>query len=340
MLHTLEDFCAYLWPGADAQALRRRYYQLVRMAKNGYRRTCYREIALPKGDGGVRRVLSPAHLLKVVQRGILPLLAQGEVSPHAAAYRPGGCILGNAAPHAGSPLVVRLDISDFFGSLRFAPVFSAIDRALGASPLCGGHYLNAYDRAEPDPRHFNRVLSHYFTAFCTLDGALVQGAPTSPLLSNLVFAPLDRLIGAYCQKHGIVYTRYSDDLTFSGDFNARALIGFAEHLLAANGFALNGKKTAILGRGVRQKVTGIVVNEAPRVDREYRRKIRGEMHYIRRFGVEDHLRRAAPGERPEAYLHSLAGRVAFVLQIQPGDAEFLEYRAACAALLRELEVGT
>lgn len=336
MLHTLEDFCAYLWPGADADLLRRRYYWLCRLTGNGRRAKCYHEVCLPRRDGGVRRVEAPSAPLKRVQRALLPLLSDGEVSPYAAAYRKGVCVRDNAAPHAGSPLVVKLDIHDFFGSIRFVAVFSAIDRALRLSPLAGVHYLNAYDRTKPDPRHYNRVLSHYFTCFCTLHGALVQGAPTSPLLSNLVFAPLDALIGAYCEKRGIVYTRYSDDMTFSGAFNPHALIGFVEHLLRANGFLLNGKKTAVLGRGVRQKITGVVVNDTPRAVRAYRREIRQEMYYMQAYGLESHLSRCGIADPPEAYLHRLMGRIGFVLQIQPDNVEFLEYRGLCAALLERL----
>lgn len=337
MLHTLEDFCEYLWPGGDPPLRRRRYYWLARLSKNTYRKSCYREILLPRKNGGFRRIQAPSPALKWVQRAILPLLAQGELSPNAVAYRRHCCVRDNAAPHAGKPLVVKLDIHDFFGSIKFASVFSAIDRALRRSPLAGVHYLNAYDRVEPDPRHYNRVLSYYFAAFCTLYGVLVQGAPTSPLLSNLVFAPLDALIDAYCQKHKITYTRYSDDMTFSGAFNPHALTGFVSHLLAANGFTLNGEKMAVLGRGVRQKVTGVVVNGQPQADREYRRKIRGEMHYMQKYGVESHLERLGLGEPPEAYLRGLSGRIGFVLQIRPGDRVFLGYSQLCRTLLRRLE---
>lgn len=339
MLHTLEDFCGFLWPDVDADALRRRYYWLCRLTENGRRAECYRELLLPRGDGRVRRVQAPSEPLKRVQRALLPLLSNGEVSPHAAAYRKGVCIRDNAAPHAGSPLVVKLDIHDFFGSIRFASVFSAIDRALRLSPLAGVHYLNAYDRSEPDPRHYNRVLSYYFTCFCTLHGGLVQGAPTSPHLSNLVFAPLDTLIAGYCQKRRITYTRYSDDMTFSGAFNAHGLMGFVEHLLRVNGYRLNEKKTAVLGKGVRQKITGVVVNSGPQSDRQYRRTIRQEMHYMQVYGLEAHMARKGEREPPQAYLRRLMGRIGFVLQIQPDDPEFLEYRGLCAALLKALEIG-
>lgn len=338
MLHTLEDFCKYLWPCADEASLRRRYYWLVRLSRNRSRAGCYHEVLLPRKDGGFRRVMAPSEPLKRLQKGILPLLSEGELHPRAAAYRRGNSVLDNAAPHAGKPLVVKLDIRDFFGSIRFAAVFSAVDRALRRSSLAGAHYLNAYDRAEPDPRHYNRVLSYYIAAFCTLHGGLVQGAPTSPLLSNLAFAPLDVLIDGYCQKHGITYTRYSDDLTFSGAFNPHALTGFVEHLLSANGFALNGKKTAVLGRGVRQKVTGVVVNGIPQADREYRRQIRQELHYMQLYGVENHLLRRAAGEQPAVYLQGLLGRIGFVLQIRPDDAVFQGYRELCKAMLRRLEV--
>lgn len=341
MLHTLEDFCAWYAPASGEAQLRRRYYQLHRLMEARFRKRCYRTLLLAKRGGGTRRVLAPSEPLKRVQRAILRVIEQAEVSPHAAAYRMGRGVLYNAAPHAGQPLLVRLDIRDFFGSIRFAQVFSAIDGALKQSPLVGRHYLNAYDRAEYDARRFNQVLSFCFARLCTLEGSLVQGAPTSPMLSNLVFYPVDNRIAAYCAKRGIIYTRYSDDLTFSGNFNPHALISFIRRLLAENRFALHEGKTAILGKGVRQSVTGVVVNQTPHASRPYRRKIRQELYYLNRFGLLEHLRRleetAETPLREEPYLRGLLGRIAFVLQVCPTDAEFIDYRKQACALLQALQ---
>ena len=180
-------------------------------------------------------------------------------------------------------------------------------------------------------------MSFFFTTFCTLDGILPQGSPASPMLSNLVFFPLDQQIAAFCGQRHIHYTRYSDDLTFSGDFSPEPLIRFVYQLLRENGFLLNPAKTIIARQGRRQQVTGILVNDHPQVGRDYRRRIRQEVHYLRRFGVASHLLHEGQtgwALHPAPYLQSLLGRIQFVLQICPYDREFLEYRAYVLRLLK------
>lgn len=325
----------------DEKKQRRLYYQLVRFSHNHYRKGCYTLLELPKRDGGIRPVLAPSKPLKRVQRMLIPLLSYGSLSESATAYRQGSATVQNALPHVGRPLLVKLDIRNFFGSIRFSQVFTAVDHALSASPSVGRHELNAYDRMSWDSRHYNQVLSFYFTQFCTLDGVLAQGAPTSPLLSNLVFYPIDLRIEAYCKKRGIRYTRYSDDMAFSGSFHPHALLSFVEKLLMENGFQLNMDKAAVLGKGDCRKVTGIVVNEAPHVDTAYRKKLRQTVHYIGKYGVRDHLAYIGHGgagqEAVLSYLRRLQGQVSYVLQVQPDSQEFQRYQKLCQSWIRREE---
>jgi len=325
MLHTLEDFCKYLYHNKDERQFYRCYYQLMRFSREEYRKSCYTLRELPKKSGGTRLICEPSSPLKRVQRGILPLISGGE-SQYATAYVVGKSVRDNGQPHLGKPLVVKLDISSFFGSIGFLQVFRAIDKALKASPLTGCHYLNADDRADIKTKNYNNVLSFYFARFCTRNGVLPQGAPTSPVLSNLVFAPIDEIIGEYCKKRHIAYTRYSDDMTFSGAFNPLSLIDFVRHILAVNDFKLNDKKTKILGRGCCRVITGAVVNEKLQATREYRREIRQEMYYIQKYSLKDHLRCRKVKTEPEQYRNSLLGRIGFVLQLSPQDAEFQQYK--------------
>ncbi|WP_444658412.1 reverse transcriptase family protein [Caproiciproducens sp. R2] len=325
MLHTLEDFCRYLYHNRDGRKFYRCYYQLLRLSREKYRCGCYTLRELPKGESGTRLLCVPNRALRRVQKGILGLLPAA--GPRCAtAYLPGKSVLDNARPHLGQPLVVKLDIHAFFDSISFAQVFRAVDRALEVSPCVGCHYLNADDRSFLENRNYNGVLSFYFARFCTLGGSLPQGAPTSPLLSNLVFGPIDGQISAYCGRRGIAYTRYSDDMTFSGSFNPLALIDFVRRVLAENGFTLNDRKTRILNRGQRRKITGVVANQKLQAPREYRREIRRELYYIRKYGWESHLAHENIAQGPEEYRRSLLGRVGFVLQLCPADGEFLRYR--------------
>lgn len=133
------------------------------------------------------------------------------------------------------------------------------------------------------------------------------------------------------QGTGIAYSRYCDDLTFSGKFDTREVRKKAYGFLRAMGFVPNRKKEQVLSRHTRQTVTGLVVNEKAQTSEIYRRKLRQELHYCRQFGAEDHLRRKRDQEYlPDGeagilrYLQSLLGRVNYVLETRPEDAWFKE----------------
>ena len=339
MIQTLEEFCEWLDPSVSPRILQKKVYWLrsLRFAKKKRKEYCL--FWLAKRGGGYRPVASPSPGLKQVQRGILSLLAYGEIAPPATAYRPGRNLLDNAAVHVGQPILVKLDLLHFFGSIHFPSVFRAIDRTLSQNPEIAPYFKESNGKNAGSTRadSFNALLSFFFTTFCTLDGILPQGSPASPMLSNLVFFPLDQQIAAFCGQRHIHYTRYSDDLTFSGDFSPEPLIRFVYQLLRENGFLLNPAKTIIARQGRRQQVTGILVNDHPQVGRDYRRRIRQEVHYLRRFGVASHLLHEGQtgwALHPAPYLQSLLGRIQFVLQICPYDREFLEYRAYVLRLLK------
>ena len=336
MIQTLEDFCQQLYPDASARSLQKNQFWLLSLRSGKKKRAEYRLFWLAKRGGGYRPVSAPSPGLKQVQQGILSLLNHGDLSPHATAYRPGKNLLDNATPHVGKPLLVKLDIRNFFGSIRFPAVFHAIDQALRRAPRVGPH-KKAYPPEAQEARNYNTVLSFFFSCFCTLDGVLPQGAPTSPMLSNLIFLPLDQHIAAFCEPHGIAYTRYSDDLTFSGDFAPDMLIRFVCRLLQENHFSLNEEKTVVARTGSQQRVTGVVVNSHPQGERAYRRRIRQELYNIHRFGLASHLLHEGRPDAalcPDSYLRGLLGRINFILQLCPYDREFLEYRTDCLALLR------
>lgn len=330
----LSRFCSSLYPSLGEPLQKRAYYQMVSYTRKRKQSQYYRKIICTKQDGSQRVLYSPCPGLKHIQRGILKLLADAPISPYARAYRKGFSVLENASPHCQKRLLVKLDLHDFFGSISFSKVYWAIDRALHAAPP---PFLQeaSHNSAESGNPY---SISFYFARLCTLNGCLPQGAPTSPLLSNLVFLPLDRKIGAYCEKRGVTYTRYSDDLTFSGDISPSSLISFAEKCLFESGFSLNRQKTRIAGAGESRRVTGVTVNDKPQAPKAYRRKLRQELYYIQKYGLEGHLRHsgltdASPAQE-ENYLNRLLGRIGFVLQLQPGDQEFLRYRQICMDELR------
>ncbi|HJB34734.1 MAG TPA: hypothetical protein H9775_09375 [Candidatus Blautia merdipullorum] len=127
-----------------------------------------------------------------------------------------------------------------------------------------------------------------------------------------------------CRSREISYTRYCDDLTFSGSFNSSTVIHKASSFLLRMGFQVNPEKTRISTQGQRQSVTGIVVNKKAQLPKEYRRRLRQELYYIEKFGLAEHLKKIHSSSHPEKYLESLEGKVRYVLQINPLDREFSE----------------
>ncbi len=272
----------------------------------------YERISIPKKDGSRRILLAPDPLLKYVQRNLLHHVLEGlSVADCATAYRKQGGILCNASGHVGKPLVMKLDIRDFFRNITFPMV------------LC--HAFPA--RSFPPP------VGVLLTSLCCYGEYLPQGAPTSPAIANLVMKPFDEHMAGWCEDRGISYSRYCDDMAFSGDFDVREIRQKAENFLRAMGFELNRKKTKVLSQKTRQTVTGLVVNERVQTSAEYRRKLRQELYYCQKFGLEGHLNHSGEAKGfllpdgsvdRQRYLQVLMGKVRHVRLTRPEDKWFLE----------------
>ena len=277
----------------------------------------YAHYVIPKQNGESRELLAPDFILKKIQRNILShVLEKLPVSPYATAYRKGSGVLKNASPHVKQKIILKLDICDFFGSILYDKVYNA-----------------AFPRAYYPPS-----VAALLTHLCCYKDALPQGAPTSAAISNLVMRPFDETMGKWCEERDIVYTRYCDDMTFSGDFDPASVIRKARNFLFAMGFQLNEKKTRIINNSQRQSVTGVVVNEKPQALREYRSKLRQEIYYCEKYGVGSHLGRVNDPRNPMDYLESLLGRIHYVLQINPQDEYFVQAKKRVQVML-ENEVG-
>lgn len=260
----------------------------------------YRSQKLEKRNGELRQLYIPDAPLKDVQRRIAQrLLAYMPVSAYATAYRYGASTLRNAAPHVKKPLVLKLDIRHFFDSVRYSDVKRfAFPEQMYAEPL--------------------RVL---LAMLCYYRESLPQGAPSSPAISNLILREFDDVVGSWCQTRRICYTRYCDDLCFSGSFEPQEVIGFVSGELQKRGFFLNGQKTKTACSAQRQCITGLIVNERPNAPAPYRRAVRQELYYCRKFGVSEHLLRIG-SDAPEAvYLQRLLGKVNYLLLLTANDAQ-------------------
>jgi RNA-directed DNA polymerase len=182
---------------------------------------------------------------------------------------------------------------------------------------------------------YSRMVSILLSKLCTRDGSLPQGAPTSPYLSNLILKNADVEIFNFCKKRKIRYTRYADDLSFSGDFDENELLEKVTQTIEKLGLHINKSKTKLMTPNTRQTVTGIVVNEKPQVVFHKRNELRQALHYIKKFGIDEH--REYKEINQKNYLEHLLGKINFVLQINPRDVEFAGYKAFLMDLKKKQE---
>ena len=265
----------------------------------------YHPVKIPKGNGEFRQLYVPDDFLKSIQRSINDnLLSMEEISSYATAYRPGGSTKVNANPHVGKPVLLKLDIRHFFDHLIY-PIVK--------------------DKAFPKERYSeqNRVL---LSLLCVYMDALPQGAPTSPMISNIIMKNFDNTIGSWCSSKGISYTRYCDDMTFSGNFEPGIVIHRVKTELKKLGLYLNDKKTVVVRKGQKHSVTGIVVNEHLGVPVEYKKQIRQEMYYCMKFGIESHLKSTSNKLPIENYMLQILGRINYVLSIEPQNKQMIKYK--------------
>lgn len=278
----------------------------------------YLTFAIPKRDGRQRLIHAPKRRLKAVLRNLnAELVSRLPVSPFAHGFIKGRSIASNAAPHVGKRVVIKFDIKDCFPSLHFGRVRGLLI-ALGYSfPVAASL---AVLMTEPPRQAVTAEGKRYLVPVGPR--TCVQGAPTSPGLCNAILLRLDRRLAGLAAKHGFSFTRYADDLTFSGDDAAKVttLLQSVAKIVAAEGFQLNTAKTHVMRKGNRQMVAGVVVNETAGLSRTERRKLRAAIHQLG----------ANPPAEAVSVRRQLAGKVAYLHMLNPKQAEPLARQLAAA----------
>ncbi len=239
----------------------------------------YMRFTIPKKTGGVREIAAPMPRLKRAQYWILGnILTPLEAHDAAHGFRAGRSIMTNANPHTGRRVVINIDLKDFFPSITYQRV-KGFFVSLGYAEKVAVSLALICTDSERDKLHVDgRTWS-----IARGSRRLPQGAPTSPAIANAIADRLDKRVVAAAQKLGFTYTRYADDMTFSGDAKPKSrdvarLLWQLRKIAEAEGFAFNDTKTRIMGSGTRQDVTGLVVNQRPAVARSERRRFRAWLH--------------------------------------------------------------
>ena len=282
---------------------------------------------LIKRSGAVRLIEAPKARLKALQRQILTQILN-KVPPHPAAhgFLKGRSIKTFVVPHASKRVVVRMDLRDFFptiGAARIQSFFRAAGYPDSVADLLAGICTNAAPRDvwERPGLDVDRALLREARDLYSRPH-LPQGAPTSPALANLCAYRVDCRLAGFARSVAADYSRYADDLAFSGDEPFEKCVErFSIHvavILHEEGFAVHHRKTRIMRQGVRQHLAGLVTNDHVNIMRPDFDRLKAILTNCARLGPSSQNRDGHP--RFRAYLE---GRVAFVVMINPAKGERL-----------------
>lgn len=223
----------------------------------------YKSIEILKKNGGVRTIHSPNKKIKSIQRQLSDILYEiYPVKPSAHGFIKNKSIVTNATQHLGKKFIFNIDLKDFFGSI---------------------HYGRIKNLFMSDPFRFNQSVAIILAHICCFDNKLPQGAPTSPILTNMICWKLDSQLQKLAKTHNCTYTRYVDDITFSFTctkfrlprnilyyVDSDLIVGkHLNEIIEANGFKINFNKVRLTNPNMRMEVTGLTINEFPNVKRKY-----------------------------------------------------------------------
>ncbi len=291
----------------------------------------YRTFQIAKrAKGEKREIKAPKDGLLRVQRLLLLCLTTvfGWVDDAAHGFVAGRSVLTNATPHTGRRFVLNLDLQDFFASTHFGRVVAVL---------------------QLPPFGLSKDGAHLVANLCCDQGALPQGAPTSPLLTNVVCQRLDRRLGQLAKQFRCHYTRYADDLTFSSDRHvfSKKFHTTLNAILAREGYKQNQKKQRLQTPAMRQEVTGVIVNDKPNAPREYVRQLRAMLHNWATYGYEAATTKLREGYgESKAYgrhqgripklEHVVAGKIAYLGMVRgKEDPMYLQFAHRMALLVNE-----
>lgn len=260
----------------------------------------YRTHEIRKRRGGMRTIFEASvefdSILKLLRRA----LEQSVVyrAPNCVhGYVKGRGIVTNASQHLARRVVLRVDIEDFFPAITPAMVTESLYRV-----------------------GFESELAQLLAAAVTAENQLPAGFSTSPLISNIVFEPTDLRLLRLAADNSVVYTRFADDLAFSGDFSDEVLVAVRD-ALALDGWSLRESKTRFMRQGGPQYVTGLYVGDSdrPHVPRRIKRRLRQQLHYMGKYGF------ASAWQRGDVmYENQAHGWIRYVAQVEPRAARRLD----------------
>lgn len=259
----------------------------------------YYSFELAKKSGGFRQISAPYPILLNAQRWIYDnILVDISLHECSKGFVKNVSIVDNAREHLNHKFLLKMDVKNFFPSIKINRVI-AIFRNLG----------------------YTKKISYYLASICCLNGELPQGASTSPVLSNIISKRLDYRLNGFARKFDLNYTRYADDLTFSGNNISVVLIKYITEILNDEGFNVNESKTKLIKENNQKIVTGISISSGKlTIPKKTKREIRKNVYNILSKGLFVH--QSNINSNDPIYLERLLGYLYFWYSVEP-ENEFV-----------------
>ncbi|WP_286303788.1 reverse transcriptase domain-containing protein [Methylophaga marina] len=279
----------------------------------------YTTFELNKKNGGKRIIKSPSKNLKSIQRKLKDILYEIYIpKPSVHGFIHNRSIVTNAQAHLDRKFIFNIDLEDFYGSI---------------------HFVRIRNLFQADPFNFNHSVATILAQICVCQSKLPQGAPTSPIISNMIARKMDAKLQVLAAEHNCRYTRYADDITFSFTCKLSRLpssivteTSDGKHtvgrklleIIEDSGFKLNSSKTRLSHPGVRMEVTGLTVNNTPNVKRSYVKQIASMLYAWEKFGYESAEQKynekfrtkQRPSLSPVSFMHVVRGKLLFLSQVR------------------------
>ena len=275
----------------------------------------YKKFRIRKRSGGRREIAQPRKELMSIQKTIYNrILSQVNIHPAATGFRKGMSIINNVKLHLGKDDIIKTDIVNFFGFIRQERVTNAFEEI--------GY-----------PTNISKVLAE----LCCLNGRLPQGAPTSPALSNIISYEMDKKLTSLSHKYLLSYTRYADDLTFSGNrVNPELILPDIKKAVNEEGFFLKQKKTRYISKNKRKLITGISISSGKKltIPKAKKREIRKNVYFILTKGLEEHQKFIQSTD--PVYLKRLICYLSFWKMVEPDN----KYVSDSIISLKKLQTHT
>lgn len=286
----------------------------------------YKVYPIRKRKGGKRQISSPYRSLKIMQQYINKFILNNvPIHENAFGFVKEKSIVHNARKHINQDCILNIDLADFFGSITEKQVYSIFLNLGYAKNLAVDFAKISTSLLEQENLLLEGIINpSSLTSQKKTTPSLPQGAPTSPILSNIRAFRLDKRFTGFANKNELVYSRYADDITFSGKMENLPKISFLKKVIHEERFKLNESKIRLYTKkSNRRFVTGLLVDKSIRLPKKYKKEIYRHIYFCKKYGPKEHIdyHNDKIGEERKYFYEWLKGKIAFVKMVEPLEAQ-------------------